>query len=92
MVVDACRYSMNEAAVSAMMGRDRVADHQRAGTQVLTATDMSWRSHFMPSNSVYRCGVVPAIVVAVKLSARLSARSWCNIFPMVLSIPEIEFR
>jgi L-lactate dehydrogenase complex protein LldE len=27
------------------MGRDRLADHQRAGTQVLTATDMSCLMH-----------------------------------------------
>jgi L-lactate dehydrogenase complex protein LldE len=36
---------VNEAAVSAMMGRDRVRDHERAGTQVLTATDSSCLMH-----------------------------------------------
>ena len=36
---------MNEPAVSAFMGRDRVSDHERAGTQVLTATDMSCLMH-----------------------------------------------
>lgn len=38
-------FSVNEAAVSAMMGRDRVADHERNGTQVLTAADMSCLMH-----------------------------------------------
>ncbi|MBN1853441.1 MAG: (Fe-S)-binding protein [Pirellulales bacterium] len=38
-------FAVNEAAVSARMGRDRVADHARNGTQVLTATDMSCLMH-----------------------------------------------
>lgn len=38
-------FAVNEAAVSAMMGRDRVADHEQAGTEVLTATDMSCLMH-----------------------------------------------
>jgi L-lactate dehydrogenase complex protein LldE len=38
-------FAVNEARVSAMMGRDRVADHQQAGTEVLTATDMSCLMH-----------------------------------------------
>jgi L-lactate dehydrogenase complex protein LldE len=38
-------FAVNQADVSAMMGRDRVADHQRAGTEVLTATDMSCLMH-----------------------------------------------
>jgi L-lactate dehydrogenase complex protein LldE len=38
-------FCVNEEAVSAMMGRDRVADHQQAGTQVLTAVDMSCLMH-----------------------------------------------
>jgi L-lactate dehydrogenase complex protein LldE len=38
-------FAVNEAAVSASMGRDRVADHERNGTQVLTATDMSCLMH-----------------------------------------------
>jgi L-lactate dehydrogenase complex protein LldE len=38
-------FSINEEAVSSHMGLDRLADHQRAGTQVLTAPDMSCLMH-----------------------------------------------
>lgn len=38
-------FSINEEAVSSQMGLDRLADHVRAGTQVLTAPDMSCLMH-----------------------------------------------
>jgi len=38
-------FAVNEEAVSCMMGEDRLADHQQAGTQVLTALDMSCLMH-----------------------------------------------
>jgi len=38
-------FCVNEESVSAMMGQDRVADHELAGTQVLTAVDMSCLMH-----------------------------------------------
>ncbi len=38
-------FAVYEEAVSCMMGLDRVADHQRAGTEVLTAADMSCLMH-----------------------------------------------
>jgi L-lactate dehydrogenase complex protein LldE len=38
-------FAVSEEAVSCMMGRDRIADHERAGTQVLTSTDMSCLMH-----------------------------------------------
>ena len=38
-------FAVSEEAVSCMMGRDRVADHERAGTEVLTSTDMSCLMH-----------------------------------------------
>jgi L-lactate dehydrogenase complex protein LldE len=38
-------FAVYEEAVSCMMGLDRIADHQRAGTQVLTAVDMSCLMH-----------------------------------------------
>ncbi|MBM4092783.1 MAG: (Fe-S)-binding protein [Planctomycetes bacterium] len=38
-------FSINEEAVSCHMGHDRLADHERAGTQVLTAPDMSCLMH-----------------------------------------------
>jgi L-lactate dehydrogenase complex protein LldE len=38
-------FAVTEEAVSCMMGRDRVADHERAGTDVLTSTDMSCLMH-----------------------------------------------
>jgi L-lactate dehydrogenase complex protein LldE len=38
-------FAVSEEAVSCMMGLDRVADHERAGTGVLTSTDMSCLMH-----------------------------------------------
>lgn len=38
-------FAVSEEAVSCMMGRDRVADHARAGAEVVTATDVSCLMH-----------------------------------------------
>jgi L-lactate dehydrogenase complex protein LldE len=38
-------FAVSEEAVSCMMGEDRLADHERAGTEVLTSTDMSCLMH-----------------------------------------------
>jgi L-lactate dehydrogenase complex protein LldE len=38
-------FAVAEEAVSCMMGQDRIADHERAGAQVLTAGDMSCLMH-----------------------------------------------
>ncbi|HET7752754.1 MAG TPA: (Fe-S)-binding protein [Anaeromyxobacteraceae bacterium] len=38
-------FAVAEEAVSCMMGRDRVADHARAGAEVVTATDVSCLMH-----------------------------------------------
>jgi L-lactate dehydrogenase complex protein LldE len=38
-------FAVQEEAVSCMMGLDRIADHERAGTEVLTAADMSCLMH-----------------------------------------------
>jgi L-lactate dehydrogenase complex protein LldE len=38
-------FSVDESAVSGAMGRDRVADHTRAGADVVTAVDMSCLMH-----------------------------------------------
>lgn len=38
-------FAVAEEAVSCMMGRDRIFDHERAGTEVLTALDMSCLMH-----------------------------------------------
>jgi L-lactate dehydrogenase complex protein LldE len=38
-------FAVSEAAVSCLMGLDRLADHEQAGTQVLTAADMSCLMH-----------------------------------------------
>ena len=38
-------FAVGEEAVSCMMGDDRIADHERAGTEVLTAADMSCLMH-----------------------------------------------
>ena len=38
-------FAVVEEAVSCMMGRDRIADHEAAGTEVLTGVDMSCLMH-----------------------------------------------
>lgn len=38
-------FAVNEEAVSCMMGDDRIHDHEQAGTEVLTANDMSCLMH-----------------------------------------------
>jgi L-lactate dehydrogenase complex protein LldE len=38
-------FAVSEEAVSCMMGKDRIADHEQAGTEVLTANDMSCLMH-----------------------------------------------
>ena len=38
-------FSIEEEAVSSRMGRDRLADHQRAGSEILTSTDVSCLLH-----------------------------------------------
>ena len=38
-------FAVNEEAVSCMMGRDRLADHERAGAEVVTGVDMSCLMH-----------------------------------------------
>ncbi len=38
-------FAVAEEAVSCMMGRDRIHDHEQAGTEVLTADDMSCLMH-----------------------------------------------
>jgi L-lactate dehydrogenase complex protein LldE len=38
-------FAVSEEAVSCMMGLDRIADHERAGTEILTSTDMSCLMH-----------------------------------------------
>jgi L-lactate dehydrogenase complex protein LldE len=38
-------FAVSEEAVSCLMGEDRIADHERAGAEVLTANDMSCLMH-----------------------------------------------
>ena len=38
-------FAVQEEAVSCMMGQDRIADHERAGSEVITAGDMSCLMH-----------------------------------------------
>ncbi len=38
-------FAVNEEAISCMMGEDRIHDHEQAGTQILTANDMSCLMH-----------------------------------------------
>jgi L-lactate dehydrogenase complex protein LldE len=47
-------FAVNEEAVSSMMGMDRLRDHEEAGTEVLTAVDMSCLMHM--DGLIRRCG------------------------------------
>ncbi len=38
-------FAVNEEAVSCMMGKDRIADHERAGAEIVTGVDMSCLMH-----------------------------------------------
>ncbi|HET9626717.1 MAG TPA: (Fe-S)-binding protein [Kofleriaceae bacterium] len=38
-------FAVSEAAVSCAMGKDRIADHERAGAEIMTAVDMSCLMH-----------------------------------------------
>ena len=53
-------FCVSEAGISARMGQDRVADHLRHGTQVLTGGDMSCLMHL---EGIVRRGQLPMRVV-----------------------------
>ena len=38
-------FSIDEEAISCRMGRDRIADHERAGAEIIAAGDMSCLMH-----------------------------------------------
>ncbi len=38
-------FAVNEAALSSFMGRDRIADHEKAGAEIITGVDMSCLMH-----------------------------------------------
>lgn len=62
-------FSINEEAVSSQMGLDRLADHERVGTQVLTAPDMSCLMHL--SGLMRRQGTrLPVMHIAQILAGR----------------------
>lgn len=50
-------FAVNEEAVSTRMGLDRLRDHEQAGTQVLTAADMSCLMHMDGLIRRYRKGI-----------------------------------
>jgi L-lactate dehydrogenase complex protein LldE len=50
-------FAVNEEAVSSRMGMDRLRDHEQAGTQVLTAADMSCLMHMDGLIRRYRQGI-----------------------------------
>ena len=50
-------FAVNEEAVSSQMGRDRLRDHEQAGTEVLTAADMSCLMHMDGLIRRYRKGI-----------------------------------
>ncbi len=62
-------FAVNEEAVSSRMGLDRLRDHQAAGTEVLTAADMSCLMHM--SGLLRRNGTsLPVMHVAEILAGR----------------------
>lgn len=65
-------FAVTEEAVSCQMGRDRVADHRRAGAEIITAADMSCLMHM---DGLIRREKLPLRVmhVAEILSASISA-------------------
>ena len=55
-------FAINEEAVSVMMGKDRIADHQAAGAEVITAVDMSCLMHL---EGLIRRGGAPVRVMHI---------------------------
>jgi len=66
-------FAVSEEAVSCMMGQDRLADHQQAGTQVLTSGDMSCLMHL---EGIARRQEIPMRVMHV---AEILAEAACGI-------------
>jgi L-lactate dehydrogenase complex protein LldE len=64
-----------QEAISVMMGDDRLEDHQQAGTDVLTATDMSCLMHM---EGIIRRNKIPMAVmhVAEILAGRKPTKPW----------------
>lgn len=60
-------FSVDEEAVSAMMGRDRVRDHEAAGAEVITSVDMSCLMHL--DGVIRRRGVGPRVMHIAELLA-----------------------
>ena len=74
-------FAVGEEAVSCMMGRDRIFDHERAGTEVLTALDMSCLMHLdglirrggKPIRVMHIAEILAGHPVETKLPARVAA-------------------
>jgi L-lactate dehydrogenase complex protein LldE len=66
-------FAVTEEAVSCMMGRDRIADHVRAGTEVLTGVDMSCLMHM--SGLARRDGVELRVMHVVEILDECGARA-----------------
>jgi L-lactate dehydrogenase complex protein LldE len=66
-------FSVDEDAVSAMMGRDRVRDHEDAGAEVITAVDMSCLMHL--DGIIRRQGAGPRVLHIAELLAAARRRS-----------------
>jgi len=58
-------FSVDEEAVSAMMGRDRVRDHEDAGAEVITSIDMSCLMHL--DGVIRRRGSGPRVMHVAEL-------------------------
>jgi L-lactate dehydrogenase complex protein LldE len=65
-------FAVTEEAVSSLMGRDRIADHENAGAELITAVDMSCLMHLQ--GLIERAGQPIGImhVAEILQSARLS--------------------
>jgi L-lactate dehydrogenase complex protein LldE len=69
-------FAVSEEAVSCMMGRDRIHDHQQAGAEVLTAADMSCLMHL---EGLIRRDRTPLKVMHVaEILAEASSKSEAN--------------
>ncbi|MEY4566549.1 MAG: Lactate utilization protein [Planctomycetota bacterium] len=68
-------FAVAQEAISVMMGDDRLEDHQQAGTEVLTATDMSCLMHM---EGIIRRNKIPMAVmhVAEILAGRKPTKPW----------------
>lgn len=65
-------FAVTEEAISGLMGRDRIADHENAGAEIITAVDMSCLMHLQGLIERGRRSLRVMHVAEILESARLS--------------------